>query len=352
MKRALLLLLLTGCLDVADLRALRDLEVGRASSAAVTVEIVEGHGAVRRIEGTDVAVWANAPTLEIVLQPTSTEPVTLTIENILADATLEGDVPITETNRRGPTEVTWTIAAAGRTVVRLTTADRDDLTPWRFAVFADVQDAIDEVQDIYTLLDQQGARFALIAGDLTERGTEEQLQEFQAEMKSLAIPAFATLGNHELGDDDELFHDYFGRGTSSFTFRGVRFTFVDSASATIAPLTEDMLVPWLDRPEDLLHVATMHIPPHDPIGIRNGAFASRAEASRLLQRLADGGVDTTFYGHVHSYYAFDNAGMPAFITGGGGAIPERMDGIGRHFLTVDAMPRARRLRTGLVRVDP
>lgn len=40
-------------------------------------------------------------------------------------------------------------------------------------------------------------------------------------------------------------------------------------------------------------------------------------------------VDLTVHGHVHSYYAFANAGIPAFITGGGGAIPERFDAIGR-----------------------
>jgi hypothetical protein len=29
------------------------------------------------------------------------------------------------------------------------------------------------------------------------------------------------------------------------------------------------------------------------------------------------------------------AGIPAYISGGGGAIPERFDGIGRHFLVVE-----------------
>ena len=65
----------------------------------------------------------------------------------------------------------------------------------------------------------------------------------------------------------------------------------------------------------------MHIPPVDPIGVRNGSFANRNEAAKLLTRLARGGVDLTLYGHIHSYYAFENAGIPAHISGGGGAIP-------------------------------
>ena len=88
-----------------------------------------------------------------------------------------------------------------------------------------------------------------------------------------------------------------------------------------------------------------------PVGVRNGAFASRNEAQRVLAKLAGGHVDLTLYGHVHSYYAFDNADIPAFITGGGGAIPERFDGIGRHFLNILADPGRNTLDVGLVRVD-
>jgi hypothetical protein len=60
----------------------------------------------------------------------------------------------------------------------------------------------------------------------------------------------------------------------------------------------------------------------------------------------------TIYGHIHSYYSFDNAGIPAYISGGGGAIPERFDNIGRHFLTVDVAPLRGVERVEIVRVDP
>ncbi len=96
----------------------------------------------------------------------------------------------------------------------------------------------------------------------------------------------------------------------------------------------------------------MHIPPLDPVGTRNGAFASRAEASRLLGLLAEANVDLTLYGHVHSFYAYANAGIPAYISGGGGAVPERLDGIGRNFLTIDVDPaRGAITNVGLVRID-
>ena len=85
--------------------------------------------------------------------------------------------------------------------------------------------------------------------------------------------------------------------------------------------------------------------------MRNGAFANRAEAHKLLADLAAANVDVTLYGHVHSYYAYSNAGIPAYISGGGGAIPERMDGIGRHYLTFDIDPVGQAFQSAIVRVD-
>ena len=108
----------------------------------------------------------------------------------------------------------------------------------------------------------------------------------------------------------------------------------------------------LEAGRDRLHLAMMHIPPLDPAGFRNGAFASRAEANKLLSLFREADVGLTVYGHVHTYHAFQNAGIEAFISGGGGAIPEKFDGIGRHFLVIDARPSAKHFVTSVVRIEP
>jgi 3',5'-cyclic-AMP phosphodiesterase len=54
---------------------------------------------------------------------------------------------------------------------------------------------------------------------------------------------------------------------------------------------------------------------------------------------------------VHSFYAFTNAGIPAYISGGGGAIPQRLDGIGRHYLVVDVDSARQISEVAVVRVD-
>jgi 3',5'-cyclic AMP phosphodiesterase CpdA len=193
--------------------------------------------------------------------------------------------------------------------------------------------------------------FLLGAGDLTQQGTVEQLVRYQKELRELDIPYYTTLGNHELGTTPPPYQDYFGRASFHFVHRGVRFSMLDSGSATLDPTVDGWLDVWLAAGRDHVHVVAMHIPPLDPVGVRNGAFGSRSEAAALLARLAQAHVDLTLYGHIHSYYAFDNAGIPAFISGGGGALPERFDDIGRHFVVIDVDARRGVVGSRIVRVD-
>ena len=126
---------------------------------------------------------------------------------------------------------------------------------------------------------------------------------------------------------------------------------LDSGSATIDPLADDWLDGWLANGKQSVHVVAMHIPPLDPVGTRNASFSSRAEASKLLAKLAEARVDLTLYGHIHNYYSFENAGIPAIISGGGGATPEHVDNIGRHFVVFEADATSGIVSTEVVRVD-
>jgi predicted phosphodiesterase len=347
-----------GCLDAADGRARRDAEVGRAAVAGMSVLVDEGLAAVRRIAPGELHLWAGAPRVALeVTVPAGTGPFTLFVENAVSDATLAVvGAPIRAAiDTQIVTEKRWQITPpteGGTLRFVIAPPDVDTPGPWRFAAFADVQEAIDGVQDIYERMNADAQlRFVVMSGDLTRRGSAPELERFQREMKRLNVPIYATLGNHELGTRDDIFHDYFGRGNFRFRFKGVQFTMLDSASATIAPPVYGWLDRWLDEAREQVHLVLMHIPPLDPVGTRNGAFASRAEANKLLARLAAGRVDMTIYGHVHSFYAYANAGIPAYITGGGGAIPERMEGIGRHYLAIDVDPVRGLLQPAVVRVD-
>jgi hypothetical protein len=347
-----------GCLGVADERARRDEQVGRASAGGVTVTVDEGLAAVHTLDPDGLVLWAQAPELGIALDRAGAPaPFAVTVENALPDAELrleDGSPVPAQPAAAGdpPTLKRWRLDALARARLQVRAPDRDSRETFRFAAYADVQEALPRVQDIYQrMATDPRIRFAVMNGDLTDMGAAVDLQRFQREMRTLPFPVYATLGNHELGVAGPPFHPLFGRGSFSFAFRSARFTLLDSASATLAPAVHDWLDGWLRAGAGAFHLVTMHIPPLDPIGTRNGGFASRLEADQLLGRLAAFGVDLTIYGHVHSFYAFANAGIPAYISGGGGGIPERLDGIGRHFLTIDVDPTTQKYQVAIVRVD-
>ncbi len=354
------LLWAASCLRPSEDRAERDLEVGRAESGSLSVAVDEGLAVVRRLGEDDLVLWGSAPGFDLTLSAREPRSLTLELQNCMSDVELEAqtdDVTLAPLPGDGvPTRKRWRLELpAGDTRLRLAAPDADAPSAFRFALLSDVQEAIVDVADVFDAINeshrQRRLRFLLGAGDLTQRGSRAELERYQRELTRLEVPYFTTLGNHELGQSPDLFHDYFGRGNFQFRFQGVYFTLLDSASASLDPIVYEWLDDWLARAERHVHVVAMHIPPIDPIGVRNGSWASRNEAAKLLGRLAKGRVDLTLYGHVHSYYEFDNAGIQAYISGGGGAIPERFDRIGRHFMVFEADPERGITATAVKRVD-
>lgn len=352
-----------GCsMRPAEERALKDLEVGRVEASGVAFTVEDGLAVVRRVEAGTLTLWGSAPAFLVraVSSAGANETWTVVVRNAMPDAELTvkvgDDTLLVDDTEPGPlpTVKTWRVRIPAGAEARLTVAPPrwEQPMPFRFAALADVQEALPRVGDIYQRINADPTlRFIFFSGDLTQRGTIEQLEEFQSRLQESRIPLFATLGNHELLNPDPRFHEYFGRGNLHFTFQGAHFTMIDSGNGSLDPRAEEELDRWLEAGRDAVHILGTHIPLVDPIGVRNGAFASRNEAAALLSKLTRARLDLTLYGHVHSYYAFSNAGIPAFISGGGGAIPEQFDGVGRHFLAVEVEP-AQGVRTvSLVRVD-
>jgi hypothetical protein len=352
-----------GCLAAPEDRAARDEMVGQGYLDGTSFRIVDGLGAVRSIGPETATLRAQAPTIDIRVSRNgdTTTSWMITIDNVLPDATLEvrrpdGTSVVMPDRLPGafPTQGRWAAPLPpGESILALRPLGDASLAPWRFGVLSDIQEAIDGVQDIYRRMNTDPTlSFIVSTGDLTRRGSREELDRFERELESLNVPFYPTMGNHELGTEDgAVFQRTYGRGNFRFVYAGMQFTFLDSASATLDPRVYDWLDVWLAEGRDRTHAVIMHIPPLDPTGVRNGAFANRNEAAKLLTLLADANVDLTLYGHIHSYYAFSNANIPAYISGGGGSIPERFDGIGRHYLTVDVDPQRGILSTGIVRID-
>jgi predicted phosphodiesterase len=352
---AVSLLGLIACLRPSEDHARFDREVGRRSLPETTIREENGLAAVRELTRNGATLWAAAPSLDLRLRTTS-RPFRLTVRNALPDARLvfADGAELAREPDTVATEATFMLDLAPDVEhqARLTPPDANARGPFRVAVLSDVQDAIGSVQDIFERMAADPTlRFVVSTGDLTDSGSPAQLERFQSELERLPIPFYSTVGNHEV-PNPEAWHERFGPFSSFFAFRGVAFSLVDSSNATIDPAVfRDRLLPWLETQRDSTHLFLTHVPILDASGLRSGAFRSRNEAARLLGTLAEHEVDALFFGHVHSYYAYSLGGIETYISGGGGAIEERLDGIERHYLAVDVHPERGVGDVALVRVD-
>lgn len=340
MKRPwLVLLAVAACTRPGEDRAEAELGIGSAELTDATVLVAGGLANIRDFTDHKLEVWSQAPVLSIELALTSTAAGdwTLIVRNALPDSTLTVDdgAPLVRAPGEHPTVGIFTVAlGAGTHALHVGPPDADIIEPFRVAAMADIQTALPTVNDVFEAINAvPSIRFVVAMGDITQRSETAEYELFDRQIVSLQIPFYTTLGNHELWAESH-YRERFGRGSFQFDFKGVSFTFVDSGNAGLDPLVETWLDAWLDAARDRTNVFLTHIPPIDPVGVRYGGFRSADDGRRLLARLVEGKVDLTLYGHIHTYLEFENAGIPAFISGGGGARPMKWDGIDRHFLVV------------------
>ncbi|MGE0401425.1 MAG: metallophosphoesterase [Kofleriaceae bacterium] len=343
MKLAIALLVATACTRPSEDRAYMELEVGIAKITDASVVVAGGLAVVRDLTDHKLELWANAPDIraELVLGDTAAGEWTVIVRNSMSDAVLReqvGDsyVQTSRTGDDGPTVATFQLQlAAGTHLLRVGPLDADIPGPFQVAAMADIQKALPQVDDVFTAINAvPEPRFVVGMGDITERSEDSEYETFDRQLAYLRIPFYTTLGNHELWDSPQKFFDRYGRASFQFEFKGVMFTFADSGDAAIDPLVDDQLVDWLRDARGKTSVFLTHMPPIDPVGVRYGSFRSTRDGQRMLSRLVDGQVDLTLYGHIHTFVEYENAGIPAFISGGGGAQPMKGDGIDRHFLVV------------------
>lgn len=340
MTRIALLVALAACTRPSSDRALADLEVGSEVLAGADVSIANGMAAIRKLADHDLELYATAPDIDVdvFLDATSTGNWTIVAANVTTDAVLQmnGIEFDREPSARGTVATFHVPLVAGANHLRIAPLDTDIAGPFRVAAMADIQTAMPQVHEVFEMISATpDLRFVVAMGDITNRGDLDEYELFEQKLLSLNIPFYSTIGNHELWADADRWFSRYGRMNFQFRFKGVYFTFVDSGDASIDPVVEDWLGDWLATAEDATNIFLTHIPPVDPVGYRAGGFRSMRDGQRLLAELVKGNVDLTLYGHIHTYVNFENAGIPARISGGGGADPMRGDGIDRHFLVLD-----------------
>ncbi|MEZ4400572.1 MAG: metallophosphoesterase [Kofleriaceae bacterium] len=343
------------CTRPSEERAGAEHEVGHAAAAGLTVDVTDRLAAIRTLAPGQLALWAAAPAIEVTVEvtPAAAGRWRLTVGNVVPDAVvaLDGAALTAALPPPRPTVVVRDLdLTAGTHTLHVGAADAGAAGGFRVVAMADIQTGLPTVDQVFAAIATTQPRFVVCMGDLTDRGELAEYALLEAQLTTLPVPFYTTLGNHELWADSARYRDRYGPATFQFTYRGVAFTFADSGDAGLDPTTEADVDALLARAADRTQLFLTHFPPIDPIGVRDGSFRGRADGQRLIGKLAAAGVDLALYGHIHSYYAFEHAGIPAFVSGGGGAQPERWDGIGRHFLVLDLAAGAPPI-VGLRRVD-
>jgi len=333
------LLACSACLLPASERADLDKEVGRAAHDGDSVKVRQGLASIREFDGSNLTLWAQAPTLtlDVDLEKQRERKLTLDVLNCMPGALLRvGTRELTSTPVLGrKAHCRFSVELTKSTTLALAPPDAALDDSYVFGVLSDIQRGVGEVREVFERMNEDPElRFIVSTGDLANIGTRDELVRIQDELETLDVPFFSTVGNHEMGAPAEIWHELFGLFNPHFVFKGVTFSLVDSGNATIDPEVYDWLEGWLDDAKQDAHIVLTHVPPIDPIGLRGGGFRHRKEGAKLLARLGKGRVDALFLGHIHSYYAFSSAGVPTYLSGGGGAIQEQLDGIGRHYLRV------------------
>jgi hypothetical protein len=148
-----------------------------------------------------------------------------------------------------------------------------------------------------------GAELCLIAGDLAEDGTFEQLAGVRDAFQSLRMPVYSAIGNHdyESATDRRSYEEIFsGQINYAFDHRGWQFVGLDTTEGTGWQNTtiSSTTLSWLD---DHLPKLNRRRPTilftHFPLGA--GVSMRPRNADALLNRFLEFNLSAAFCGHYH-----------------------------------------------------
>jgi hypothetical protein len=166
--------------------------------------------------------------------------------------------------------------------------------------------------------------FAIIVGDMVERGTLEQFNEFFKQIQPYNwMPFLTAVGNHDLGKDQDLtlYREIFGPDYYAFRIKENYFIVVNNAAPDgVGEVQWRWLEKELQQSQSYkTRLVFLHTPLFDPRGGDKHHCLPEAAGRRLAALLRQYRVGHIFAGHIHSYFSGDWDGVPYTITGGAGA---------------------------------
>jgi serine/threonine-protein phosphatase CPPED1 len=166
--------------------------------------------------------------------------------------------------------------------------------------------------------------FAIIVGDMVERGALEEFADFFKQIKPYGqMPFLTAVGNHDLGRDQDLalYRKIFGPDYYAFGLKDNYFIVVNDVEPDgVGEVQWRWLEKELQQSRSYrTRLVFLHTPLFDPRGGGKRHCLPEAVGRRLTALFRQYRVTHIFAGHIHSYFSGNWDGVPYTITGGAGA---------------------------------
>ena len=186
-----------------------------------------------------------------------------------------------------------------------------DPNRFSFAVFGDIQIQSENrhtlarfKQDVAT----NGISFFVVLGDITENGSVDEFTKAKADLDSVGIPYYTTIGNHDLFQSPDAggwgtWKTTFGAATYSVTIaNAIRFILLDTSSGEVGDTQMRWFEAALQAPTSARYtIVGSHYGVHDGITPTIWRLESLEERYKVTSLLNRYGVYAYTGGHVHGF---------------------------------------------------
>jgi len=183
---------------------------------------------------------------------------------------------------------------------------------WSFLAFGDTHDDYDNLARSVERMNQTDARLALIAGDMSDRGTLQELEWSVEEYRKLAMPFFTTIGNHDhLSGGAKIYDRMYGPRDYSFEHGGLKFVVFDSNTL------EDPTAPrrdWL-RAQVTDHAGSRVVLLLRSVSTAPTDFEGGTVGDFYDELLRSGDVSLVVHGHLDEFKLVSVHGIPVLQCG-------------------------------------
>jgi len=158
--------------------------------------------------------------------------------------------------------------------------------------------------------------FVLVAGDITEFGSFQEMEGYAERMKDTKVPVITVIGNHDLtGRGSTSYQRMFGALNFSFIYKGVKFICHDTNSREYKYNGRVPDLGWLGQtlqpdPKVKGYITVGHVPP------LSEDFDQQLVSPYKTQLQNTPGFLAALYGHTHTYLTSEPADPFKYVVTG------------------------------------